>query len=68
MSTAIRELRCDDARTPNRQLIVAYLKYAVTDVSALNETSARLLQLAIAYLEGRTADGQAADGQALGLQ
>ncbi len=59
MSTAVGELGRDDARTPNRQLIVAYLKYAVRDVSALNETSGRLLQLAIAHLEGRTSDDPA---------
>jgi hypothetical protein len=68
MNTAVSETSRDDARTPNRKLIVAYLKYAVKDVNELDETSGRLLQLAIAYLEGRSADRQAADGQALSLQ
>lgn len=68
MSAVVTEVSQDDAHNPHRKLIVAYLKYAIKDVNELDETSGRLLQLAIAYLEGRSADRQAADGQALSLQ
>ncbi len=36
----------------DRELLIAYLEYAVSDVAALDETSASLLQLAIAHLRG----------------
>jgi hypothetical protein len=63
MSNAVRELSHNDAHAPDRRMIVAYLKYAAKDVAALNETSGRLLQLAIAYLEGRASDAQTPGSQ-----
>jgi hypothetical protein len=37
--------------TPNRYQLIAYLKYAVKDVAALNDQSAYLLKMAIQVLE-----------------
>jgi len=42
----------------DRQVLIAYLKYAVEDVAQINQTSASLLRLAIAYLEGRSPNGE----------
>lgn len=42
----------------DRQLLVAYLKYVVEDVAQINETSALLLQMAIADLEGKEPGGE----------
>ncbi len=35
----------------DRELLIAYLEYAVNDVAALDETSASLLQMAISRLK-----------------
>jgi len=35
----------------DRDLLVAYLEYAVSDVAAIDATSASLLELAIAHLK-----------------
>ncbi len=40
-----------DTSVDDRQLLIAYLEYAVTDVAALDTTSASLLKLAIAHLK-----------------
>jgi hypothetical protein len=52
MAHHIRNLNDDTGKdTQERHLVVAYLKYAVEDVAQFNETSAVLLEQAIAYLE-----------------
>ena len=43
----------DIEASADRQLLIAYLEYAVSDVAALDETSASLLQLAIAHLKAK---------------
>jgi hypothetical protein len=46
----------DGGELPQRQVIVAYLRYAVDDVEHFNGTSAILLRQAIACLENPQAD------------
>jgi hypothetical protein len=41
----------DIEMSADRQLLIAYLEYAVSDVAAVDEISASLLQLAIAHLK-----------------
>jgi hypothetical protein len=49
-----RAIGGDVVAADDRELLLAYLKYAVDDVAQINETSAMLLQMAIADLEGKT--------------
>ena len=44
----------DIATADGRELLLAYLKYALDDLAQINETSAMLLQMAIADLEGQS--------------
>jgi hypothetical protein len=48
----------ETAAADDRKLLVAYLKYAVADVAQINETSALLLQMAIADLESQQPGGE----------
>ncbi len=55
-ATIENAIGCDLASADDRELLVAYLKYAVQDVAEINETSAFLLQMAIAGIEDQPQD------------
>ena len=44
---------CNEKRDDQRELLVTYLRYVVAEVAQINATSASLLLMAIADLEGK---------------
>ncbi len=55
-ATIENAIGCDLTSGDDRELLVGYLKYAVQDVAEINETSAFLLQMAIAGIEDQPQD------------
>ena len=43
-----------EGRCPDRDMLVEYLRYAIDDLAALNETSAALVRMAIVSLKEET--------------